>query len=191
MRKLTLADLADPIAYERERSAFRARVIALKKNRRVPVGDCITLVFENRDTARFQIQEMCRVERIVDPAAIQAEVDVYNTLIPDEGELSATLLVELDDAQKIRALLDRLIGVNERLFLEVDGDRIQAQFDPGTYREDRVAAVHYLRFRLTSKAIQAFKSGNREIALVIDHRHYRGRTVILGPVRKALVEDLA
>jgi hypothetical protein len=190
MRKLTLADLADPIAYERERSAFRARIIALKQNRRVPVGDCITLVFENRETARFQIQEMCRVEQLVEPEALQAEVDVYNTLIPDDGELSATFLVELDDAQKIRALLDRLVGVNETVFLEVDGNRIQARFDPGTYREDRVAAVHYLRFRLTPEAVQAFKSGGREIALLIDHPNYRGRTVLSGEVRRALAEDL-
>jgi len=190
MRKLTLADLADPIAYERERSAFRARVIALKQNRRVPVGDCITLVFENRETSRFQIQEMCRVEQIVEPEAIQAEVDVYNTLIPDDGELSATFLVELDDAQKIRELLDRLVGVNETVFLEVDGDRIQARFDPGTYREDRLAAVHYLRFRLTPEAVQAFKSDGREIALLIDHPNYRGRTVLSGEVRRALAEDL-
>ena len=190
MRKLTLADLAEPIAYERERSAFRARIIALKQNRRVPVGDCITLVFENRETARFQIQEMCRVEQIVEPEAIQAEVDVYNTLIPDDGELSATFLVELDDAQKIRELLDRLVGVNETVFLEVDGNRIQARFDPGTYREDRLAAVHYLRFRLTPEAVQAFKSDGREIALLIDHPNYRGRTVLSGEVRRALAEDL-
>lgn len=190
MRKLCLADIADLTAYERERPEFRARVIALKKHRRVPVGDCITLVFENRDTARFQIQEMCRVERIVNPEAIQAEVDVYNTLIPEEGELSATLLVELDDQQRVRALLDRLIGVNERVFLEVDGSRIQAQFDPGTYREDRVAAVHYIRFRLTPEAIQDFKAGGREIALVIDHPNYRARTVLSTETRKALAEDL-
>jgi hypothetical protein len=190
MRKLSLADIAALAAYEVERPDFRARIIALKKRRRVPVGDRIMLVFENRETARFQIQEMCRVEQIVEPEAIQAEVDVYNTLIPDDGELSATFLVELDDAQKIRELLDRLVGVNETVFLEVDGNRIQARFDPGTYREDRVAAVHYLHFRLTPEAVQAFKSGGREIALLIDHPNYRGRTVLSDEVRRALAEDL-
>lgn len=190
MRKLSLADIAALAAYEVERPDFRARIIALKKRRRVPVGDRIMLVFENRETARFQIQEMCRVEQIVEPEAIQAEVDVYNTLIPDDGELSATFLVELDDAQKIRELLDRLVGVNETVFLEVDGNRIQARFDPGTYREDRVAAVHYLHFRLTPEAAQAFKSGGREIALLIDHPNYRGRTVLSDEVRRALAEDL-
>lgn len=190
MRKLSLADIADLAAYEIERPEFQARIIALKKRRRVPIGDRIMLVFENRETARFQIQEMCRVERIVKPEATQAEVDVYNTLIPDDGELSATLLVELDDAQKIRELLDRLVGVNETVFLEVDGNRIRARFDPGTYREDRVAAVHYLRFRLTPEAVQAFKSSGREIALLIDHPNYRGRTVLSDEVRRALAEEL-
>ena len=149
MRKLGLADIADHTTYEKERPEFRAHVISLKRTRRVPIGDRVTLVFENRETARVQIQEMCRVERIVKPEAIRAEMDVYNTLIPDDGELSATLLVGLDDAQKIREFLDCLLGVNERVFLEVEGDQISAQFDPGTYREDRVAAVHYVRFRLT------------------------------------------
>jgi hypothetical protein len=190
MRKLSLADIADLAAYEIERPEFQARIIALKKRRRVPIGDRIMLVFENRETARFQTQEMCRVERIVKPEATQAEVDVYNTLIPDDGELSATLLVELDDAQKIRELLDRLVGVNETVFLEVDGDRIRARFDPGTYKEDRMAAVHYLRFRLTPEAEQAFKSSGREIALLIDHPNYRGRTVLSDEVRRALAEEL-
>jgi hypothetical protein len=190
MRKLTLSDIVDLVAYERERPGFQARVIALKKRRRVPVGDCITLVFENRETVRFQVQEMCRVERIVRPEAIQAEVDVYNSLIPDEGELSATLLVQLDNAREIRELLERLVGVNETVFLEVNGSRIQAKFDSGTFREDRVAAVHYLRFRLPLEAIRAFRSEGREIALLIDHPGYRARTVLSDEVRRALAEDL-
>src|SRR3954453_12803271 len=104
-RKLTLDDITDLRAYERERAEFRADIIELKKRRRVGVGPFVTLVFENRDTVRFQVQEMARAERIADDDAIQAELDVYNPLIPQPGELVATMFIELTSKDELQEWL--------------------------------------------------------------------------------------
>src|SRR5687768_18269703 len=109
--KLTLDDIADLRAYERERDAYRERIIALKRVRRVPVGPIVTLVFENRDTIRFQIQEMARVEKLITDAAIQNELDAYNPLIPGPGELSATLFLELTSKELLQEWLPRMVGI--------------------------------------------------------------------------------
>jgi len=119
--KLTLDDIADLRAYERERDEFRARIIELKRTRRVSVGPVLTLVFENRDTIRFQIQEMARAERILTDAGIQAELDIYNALLPDRGQLSATLFIELTDDQSMRQWLPRLVGVERSIVLRLPG----------------------------------------------------------------------
>src|SRR5688572_18912835 len=110
-RKLTLDDIADLRAYERERAGFRDRIIALKKLRRVAVGPIITVMFENRDTMRFQIQEMARVEKILTDEAIQHEVDTYNALIPEPGQLSATLFLELTSKMALVEWLPKLVGI--------------------------------------------------------------------------------
>jgi len=98
--KLTVADIADVRAYERERAEFRARIIELKRRRRVHIGPIVTLLFENRDTIQFQVQEMARAERLHSDEQIQTELDIYNPLIPSPGELSATLFIELTDVKK-------------------------------------------------------------------------------------------
>src|SRR5689334_21048284 len=102
MRKLTIADIQDVRAYERERDDFRRRIIELKKSRRIGLGPIMTIVFENTDTMRWQVQEMARVERMASDEQIEHEVETYNQLIPDEGELSATLLVELTSEIALR-----------------------------------------------------------------------------------------
>ena len=110
-RPLTLDDIADQRAYERERDAFRAQVIAAKKLRRISVGPVITLTFENRLTMRFQVQEMARAEKMVTDEQIQHELDVYNRLLPAPGELSATLFLELTTEEELRTWLPRLVGI--------------------------------------------------------------------------------
>lgn len=117
MEKVTLADVKPFPQYEAMREAMRTHVIGLKKRRRVPLGDRISLLFENRETVLFQIQEMVRAERIAAPDAIQAEIDVYGRSIPEGNELSATMFIEITDREAVRPELDRLIGVNERLRL--------------------------------------------------------------------------
>ena len=122
-RLLTLDDIADQRAYERERDEFRARVIAVKKLRRISVGPVVTLTFESRLTMRFQVQEMARAEKMLSDQQIQHELDVYNRLIPAPGELSATLFLELTSEEELRTWLPRLVGVQRSCELRIgEGD---------------------------------------------------------------------
>ena len=117
---LTLADVLDLREYERVREAYRERVMARKRRRRVPLGPIMTLAFECVDTVRFQVQEMARVEKILSDAAIQTELDIYNRLLPDPGELSATLFIELTSDGSMREWLPRLVGIERALGVEVE-----------------------------------------------------------------------
>ena len=123
---LTLDDIADQRAYERERDEFRRAVIAHKKLRRISVGPVITLTFESRMTMRFQIQEMARAERMSTDEQIQHELDVYNRLLPGPGELSATLFLELTSEEELRTWLPRLVGIERSVVLEFGGPRVAA-----------------------------------------------------------------
>src|SRR5580698_3703099 len=118
---LTVADILDLRAYERVREEYRAAVIARKRLRRVALGPIMTLVFESVDTVRFQVQEMARVEKILSDEAIQTELDIYNRLLPDVGELSATLFIELTSDGAMRDWLPRLVGIEGALGIAVGG----------------------------------------------------------------------
>ena len=121
-RKLVLADIADVRAYERERDEFRAHVIELKRRRRVHLGTIVTFLFENRDTIRFQIQEMARVEKLVSDEDIQVELDIYNPMIPEPGQVCATMFIELTSDEQMREWLTKLAGVeNSVLLVAADG----------------------------------------------------------------------
>src|SRR5690349_23215292 len=119
MRKLTVFDILDHRAYERERDDFRRHIIELKRDRRVQLGPIMTIVFENTDTMRWQVQEMARAERMLRDEQIAHEVDTYNALIPDEGELSATLLIELTSEAELREWLPRLVGVQRAVSIAI------------------------------------------------------------------------
>src|SRR3974390_823482 len=119
MRKLTVDDIVDHRAYERERPEFRAHIIDLKRRRRVALGDLVTVVFENTDTMRFQVQEMARAERMLTDTAIAHEVETYNELIPDAGELSGTLFAERTSDELLREWLPRLIGIQRAVRFEL------------------------------------------------------------------------
>src|SRR3954447_15301028 len=130
--KLTLADIVDLRAYEREREEFRGRVMAEKKVRRVAVGPIVTMVFENRDTVRLQIQEMARAERMLRDEQIQEELDTYNPLIPGAGELSATLFVELTTPDELREWLPKLVGIERAIELivgDADAEVVRCEVD--------------------------------------------------------------
>ena len=157
MRKVTPDEILDLTAYERIRDDFVKRTIGLKRPRRVFVGDELCFVFENRDTVIFQIQEMTRTERIVDEAAVAAEVDVYNELVPDANELSATLMIEIPDMKAIRPALDRLVGIDEHVLLEVGDAAVRARFDEKQFEEDRISAVQYVRFPLGPELAVRFR----------------------------------
>ena len=173
-RKLTLADIADARAYERERDDFRTRIIELKRRRRVHLGTVVTMVFENRDTIRFQIQEMARVERIFTDEGIQEELDVYNPLVPESGQLRATLFIELTSDEQMRVWLPKLVGIEtSMLFRLTDGSEVRCtveeQHASQLTREHVTAAVHYVNFDFTPEQVAAFGDG---VQLVCDHPDY-------------------
>jgi len=193
MKKVELSDIKNIYEYEKTRKDFQNRIIELKKHRRVSVGDRITLVFENRDTVIFQIQEMMRAERLVDDKAIQAEIDVYNDLIPDEGELSATLLVEIREKDKIKPYLDSLIGLDKGFVFMRIGEQhsIPAIFEVGHSEDNRISAVQYVRFKLTPEQQEMLCSGKETIQITIDHPNYKHSAVVPDDVLQSLGEDLS
>ncbi|MEZ4216674.1 MAG: DUF3501 family protein [Myxococcota bacterium] len=196
MSALAASDLLDRARYERVRDAYRARVIAHKRDRRVAVGELVSLVFEDRETVRYQILEMARVERIDDPAKLAHEIEVYGELLPTSHELAATLFIEIPEMGRIRSELDRLLGIDAHVALVVGrGDgaaRVRARFDERQMEADRISAVHYLRFPLDDGARARFlASDDAEPArLVIDHPAYAFETELAGGVRESLRRDL-
>lgn len=191
MRKIDFPAIRNLHEYETERPEFRRRVIALKARRRVAVGALVTLVFENRDTALFQIQEMLRAERIVDPAKVQDEIDVYNTLLPDAGEVAATLFIEITDEARVKPVLDAFIGLDEgkSLWMELGGERFFATFEAGHGREDKISAVHYVRFPLGERG-RGLLASTREARIVLEHGGYAAAAALPPETVDELIEDL-
>jgi hypothetical protein len=190
---LTLDDILDLRAYERVRGDYRAKVIAMKKNRRVALGPIMTLVFECLDTVRFQVQEMARVEKIISDEAIQTELDIYNRLLPAPGELSATLLIELTTEADLRKWLPELVGIETQVGVAMDGDVVlsvpEADHAAALSREEITPAVHYLRFGFADEQVEAFRTAS-EVALVSEHPAYPARAVLAPAVREELLGDL-
>lgn len=191
---LTLDDIADARAYEREREAFRRHIIGIKQLRRVSVGPVVTLVFENRETIRFQIQEMARAERLRTDAAIQQQLDTYNTLIPMPGHLSATLFIELRTREEMEQWLPKLVGIERSVELllgdaaEPVRNEVEEEHAAQLTREDVTAAVHYVRFQLTPEQIDRF--GRGPVVLAVNHPAYAEGARLSDETRASLVEDL-
>lgn len=187
MKPLVQEDLVPYGEYERIRDAFRSRIIELKRRRRISVGDKITLVFENRDTIRFQVQEMIRAERIFDPVKVQEELDVYNALLPGEGELSATLLIEITESDRVKEDLDAFQGIDrgDRIWIQAGPHVAYGLFEAGHSKENKISAVHFVRFRLGPELVAAMADAGTPVALCIDHPTYRMKT----PVPPAMVGE--
>ena len=197
MQTIHLSEIKDLVEYEKARDAMRARVIELKRNRRVPVGDNLTFLFENRGTVLFQIQEMVRTERIVDEARIQEEVDAYNALIPGEDELSATLFIEIPELARmsndeVRRTINRFQGLDRGGVTLRLGDRppIPARFEEGHSKEEKMAAVHYLRFAVPREDQAALADPRQAVRLVVDHPSYRAEAEVPATTRAELLGDL-
>lgn len=192
-RKLTVDDIADLRAYERERPEFRARVIELKRRRRVEMGTFISVVFENRETIRFQIQEMARVEKLISDAEILDELRAYNPLVPERGQLCCSLFIELTSDEGMREWLPRLIGIERHLVLRLAGG-VEVRATPEEQhaaqltRADVTSAVHYYRFELTPGDIKIFASGN--VTLAIDHPAYTEEIELSSSAHAELLSDL-
>jgi Protein of unknown function (DUF3501) len=191
MRKLTVEDIADHRAYERERDAFRRHIIDLKRRRRLALGDLLSIVFENTDTMRWQVQEMARAERMLTDEAIAEEVAIYNELIPDDGELSGTLFIELTDDATLREWLPKLVNVQHYVHFELgDGVRVDAvpEDEERLTREDVTATVHYLKFPFSPGGRAAFSTG--PVLIVVDHPEYQALTELTDEQRAELAADL-
>lgn len=194
MTKLTVGDIVDLRAYEREREDFRRSVIALKRKRRVHLGPIITLVFENRETVRFQIQEMARAERIMTDDGIQDELDVYNPLIPDPGTLAATLFIELTSDEELREWLPKLVGIETMIELRLgaNGHPVRAEVDADhekrLTRADTTASVHYVHFVLNETEVALVRAGPVKIASI--HPSYPFEVELSGETCSELVSDL-
>jgi len=190
---LTLDDVLDLRAYERVREDYRSRVIARKRDRRVSLGPIMTLIFECVDTVRFQVQEMARAEKIISDEAMQVELDIYNRLLPGERELSATLFIELTSDHDLREWLPRLLGIERRIGISMDGDVVasvpEAQHAAALTRDTITPAVHYLRFGFTEAQVGEFRNA-AEITLVATHPDYEAQTVLRPSVRAELLGDL-
>jgi hypothetical protein len=191
MKPVEASEILDLTAYEKIREGFLAETIAMKKNRRIPLGDRLTFIFENRDTVIFQIQEMTRAERTVREEAIAEEVAVYNELIPGDHELSATLMIEIPEPGRIRGELDRLVGIDEYVYLEVGEVRVAATFDAKQFEGDRISAVQYVKFPLGAEVSAAFRDAATPVTLRVSHPAYAAEQRIEGAWRESLVGDLA
>lgn len=193
-RKLSLGDIADVRAYERERDTFRPRVIELKRRRRVHVGTVITFLFENRDTIRFQIQEMARVEKLITDADIQTELDIYNPMVPEPGQVCATMFIELTSDDQMREWLPKLANVEHSVLLALsNGERVRGLLDEqhaeGLTRDHVTAAVHYLSWDLTPDQVAAFAAG--PVRIEIDHPAYLESTELSDTTHAELLADLS
>ncbi|MBI4523463.1 MAG: DUF3501 family protein [Deltaproteobacteria bacterium] len=191
MKPISIDELMGLAAYEKARDQFRQEIIEYKKHRRLAVGERVSLLFEDRKTVLFQIQEMLRAEKITDLDKIKEEVDVYNGLIPGADELSATLLIEIEDQSQIRADLLKFLGIDEAVYLKIgDKHTIQATFEEGYSKEDKISAVQYVRFCFTPEARDAFIRGEEDIRVSINHPNYKVEAKISEEIRKSLVRDL-
>jgi hypothetical protein len=193
-RLSTDALILDPADYSAARSAARDRMIPLRRERRLRLGDQIVCEFENADTLLYQVQEMVYAEGIREPAEAAAEVEAYARMMPTSHELSATMFVELDDAATVRNELDRLEGVQRSIYIDLDGARVPATELPspeGGAPDPRTYSVHFLRFRLTDEQRDAFRDPAVPAQLGVEHPAYADETPITGATRLSLLADLA
>lgn len=193
MRKLTPADIVDLAAYERERATIRARIIELKRGRRVPLGDLMTITFENTETMRFQVQEMARAERMTADQQIAREIDTYNELIPGDGELTGTLFIEINEKALLREWLPKLTGIQRHVGIRLAGGAlvrgVPVSEDLLTREASTTTTVHYLRFPFPPDGAAALRAGPAR--LLADHPNYRSEAELGERLRVELAGDLA
>lgn len=192
-RKITQADILSFAEYDQQRAALKANLIPMKKLRRIEVGPFATFYFENYATMWLQVQEMLRIEKGGEEQ-IPGELAAYNPLIPQGDELIATLMLEIEDANRRNAVLLTLGGIEEAVFLEIGGDVIRAtptEYDDRTTADGKTSSVHWLRFKLTADQIAHFKNSSERVVLGLSHPHYGHMAVLTAESRAALAKDFA
>lgn len=194
MPTITRNSLMSLEQYARERPAFRARVLAHKRNRSLALGDHLTLIFEDELTIRYQIQEMLRIEKIFEEDGINGELDAYNPLVPDGSNFKATMLIEYPDVEERRRMLARLKGIEDRIWVRVEGcEPVRAIADEDLEREneEKTSAVHFLRFELTAEMKSRLKQG-AALAVGTDHPNYAAEVpAVPENLRQSLLADLS
>jgi len=191
-RKLTRADILPPERYAAGRREHRRRIAEIKRDRRIEVGPFVTFYFENRETMWLQVQEMLHIERGGE-AQITDELAAYNPMIPNGSELSATMMVEIEEALRRDAMLHRLGGIEHRTFLMMDGERVAGVADPtreNTSPDGKASAVQFLKFPLSVAQKEKFRDPVMPAMLGIDHPAYGHMAIISGATRQALAGDL-
>ena len=190
-RKITQADILSAGEYDQQRKSLKANLIPMKKLRRIEVGPFATFYFENYATMWLQVQEMLRIEKGGEDQ-LPGELAAYNPLIPQGDELIATLMLEIEDADRRNAVLLTLGGIEETVFLEIGGDTIHAtptEYDDRTTADGKTSSVHWLRFKLTPDQIARFK--NERVVLGVSHSNYGHMAVLTAEARAALAKDFA
>ena len=193
MKSLAADTLMNIIEYEKVRHTYRQDIIAYKKNRRISLGPNVMLTFENEKTLTFQIQEIMRAERLVHDEQIQEEVDVYNTIMPPENGLSATLFIEVVEEAKIRPVLNKFIGLTDHqtLYLVINGEKVYAEFEQGREEENKISSVHYVQFQFSSEQKNNFTDSESKTKLGIDYKDYKYTETVPDGLQRSLCEDLS
>jgi hypothetical protein len=195
MTKLSVDELVlDHTAYAERRTADRDRMIPLRRERRLRLGDQLVCEFENAETLHYQVQEMVYAEGISDRGEAAAEVDAYARMLPTSHELSCTLFIELDDVTTVRAELESLSGIQSALRIEVGDEHVPGHELPGLDEDAHAgptASVHFLRFTFTDEQRDAFRDPNVPARLAVEHPAYSDDMPIDGEVRRSLLADLA
>jgi hypothetical protein len=181
-RPVRREEILDYVTYDERRGEIQKKVFEMKTPRRVHVGDHLTFLFENTDTMRYQIQEMIRAEKIVKESAIQHEIDTYNAMLGGPGELGCALLIEIAEADQRKPLLEKWLGLQEHLYVELeDGRKVYATYDADQVGDDRLSAVQYLKFDTHGEV--PVKIGTDFFALAAE-------ATLTAEQRAALTEDL-
>lgn len=193
MKPITAHEILPVTVYERARAILRPLCMAEKDRRRLAVGDHLTLLFENRQTVWYQIEEILRVERIFEDAQINHEIATYNQLLPKPGELSATMLIEYSDEAERDAELRRLVGLEHHLWIVIDGRRVAARFDEHQMSADEISSVQFIAFPLgdivdADRFSELAAAGRIEIQA--DHPHLAAKAAVTGALGIALAPDL-
>lgn len=194
MKPLIRQDLYSLEQYAEHRAAFREQVIEHKQQRNLELGKHLTLLFEDRMTVQYQIQEMLRIERIFEAAGIDEELSAYNPLIPDGKNWKATLMIEYPDVEQRRVALEQLLGIEHQIWVQVaDGEKVLSIADEDLERatEQKTSAVHFLRFEFSTEQVAAMQAG-ANISIGVDHPYYVEHTSpIPENLKAALLRDFA
>jgi len=193
VRKLTPDGLLSLKEYERERAQWQERVSVQKKHRRKQLGPDLTILFQSRQIILFELQEMLRAERLVKDEEIQAEMDVYNALLPDTDEVAATVFLEITKKEEIKPVLHEFIGLTDgnKLWFEFEnGEKVFGECEQGRSTQDKISSVHYVRFKFDENAKNLLQDKDTDLKLVVDHKDYHHELPVERPLRDALIEDV-